>query len=62
MISGGAGFGQPLMWDLLGTEGPEAEAQWSKGGGGSVVPRNTRSMQFSQAISGVLKMQMELGL
>lgn len=50
------------MWDLLGTEGPEAEAQWSKGGGGSVVPRNTGSMQFSQAISGVLKMQMELGL
>lgn len=42
-------------------EGAAAEAQWS-GRGDSVVPRNTGKMQFSQAISRVLKMQMEQGL
>lgn len=48
---------------FLGTEDAEAEANGvGEEGGRSVVPRNTERMQFSQAISRVLKMQMEPGL
>lgn len=62
MISSGGWACSALIWGFLGTENAEAEAHGVGEEIGSIVPKNTERMQFSQAISRVLKMQMEPGL
>lgn len=62
MISSKGWACSALVQGFLGAEDAEAEAHRVGEEVGSVVPKNTERMQFSQAISRVLKMQMEPGL